>query len=122
MPAIPPFVLKKLYVSGSLKSEAGTTSLRLKNVIAPGTITGITGLVLDGQDVDLARVSVAPHDAARRSAVEISGQAPLDFPLGAEVTLAIDGARLETGSHELVLRVVAKDVGPLQIPISDALD
>lgn len=122
MPAIPPFVLKKLYVKGSLQYEEGTILLRLNNVIAPGTITGIAGLVLDGKSLDLTRVSVKPSVGDARSASRISSQAPLQFPIGSEVCLMVGGERLSPGEHQLVVRVVVKDVGPLQIPISDTLD
>ncbi|MEE8392103.1 MAG: hypothetical protein V3S14_15085 [Anaerolineae bacterium] len=48
MPAIPPFVLKKLYVKGSLRAEADGFALDLKNSIAPASIVAFTGLDVDG--------------------------------------------------------------------------
>lgn len=122
MPAIPPFVLKKLYLRGSLRSEAGGFSLCLKNVIAPGSITGISGMVLDGQNVDIATATVTPAGGEARTAGDISREAPLQFPLGSEVTLSVAGEPLEPGAHRLTIRVIVRDVGPLEIPISDTLE
>jgi len=119
MPAIPPFVLKKLYAKGSLRSEDEGFSLLLNNVIAPGTITAIAGLELDGKSVDLARIRVTTPAGDVRPASEITSQAPLEFPIGSDVNLLVDGQQLAPGAHQLVIRVAVKDVGPLQIPISD---
>jgi hypothetical protein len=121
MPAIPPFILRKLYVKGSLRPEDGGFSLCLNNVIAPGTITGIAGLTLDGTSVDLSRVEVTAPAGNVRLAAEISSQDPLEFPIGSEVRLMVGGHQLAAGAVQLAIRVVVKDVGPLQIPISDTL-
>ncbi|HEC33714.1 MAG TPA: hypothetical protein ENI37_03235, partial [Chloroflexi bacterium] len=58
MPAIPPVLLKKLYVKGSLRAEGDGFALDLKNSIAPGTILGFKGLELDGAPVELAQVAI----------------------------------------------------------------
>jgi hypothetical protein len=121
MPAIPPFLLKKLYVKGSLRTEEDGFALDLQNVIAPGTITAFTGLDVDGQAMDLAQVTVIPPSGNPRSMGEISAQATLLFPVGANVTLRVSGKTLEPGPHELVIHVVVQDVGPLDIPVSDTL-
>ena len=121
MPAIPPFVLKKLYVKGSLQSSDDGFALELKNVIAPGTIVTFAGLELDGQAIDPAQVTLVPPGGTPRSPGEISTQAPLLFPINATITLHVTGTTLAPGSHELVIHVVAQEVGMLDIPISDRL-
>jgi hydroxymethylglutaryl-CoA reductase (NADPH) len=119
MPAIPPVLLKKLYVKGSLRAEGDGFALDLKNTIAPGTIQGFRGLELDGAPVDLAQVSVVQPDGQARPAAEISAEAPLQFPLGATFTLRVAGTPLGSGDHRLKVRVVVQDVGPLEIPVAD---
>lgn len=121
MPAIPPFVLKKLYVKGSMRAEGDGFALELKNSIAPGTITAFTGLDVDGQPVDSALINVVPPGGEPRAMDEISDQAPLHFGIGATVTLHIAGKTLEPGPHELVIHVVVQEVGLLDIPVSDTL-
>jgi hypothetical protein len=122
MPAIPPFVLKKLYVKGSLRAEDDGFALDLKNVIAPGTISAFTGLDLDGQPVDPVQVTLVPPGGNPRSASQVSPQAPLQFPVGATVTLRVAGATLVPGPHELAIHVVVREVGPLDIPVTDTLE
>jgi len=119
MPAIPPVILKKLYVKGSLKAEEEGFSLALKNTIAPGTIVGLKGLELDGQPVPLEQMTVALEGEEERAATSITADAPLSFSLGAKFTLRVTGTSLPPGSHTLKIHVVVQDVGPLEIPVSD---
>ena len=121
MPVIPPFVLKKLYVKGSLRTEDDGFALDLKNSIAPGTITAFTGLDVDGQVIDPALVTLVPPSGRLRMTSEVSAQAPLLFPVNATVTLHVRGKELEPGPHALVIHVVVQEVGLLDIPVSDTL-
>jgi hypothetical protein len=121
MPAIPPYILQKLYAKGSLRAEDDGFAVDLKNTIAPGTITGFAGLDVDGQAVDAAQVTLIPPDGNPRTASDVSAETPLDFDAGATVTLRVTGAPLDPGPHEFVIHVAVQDVGPLDIPISDML-
>lgn len=121
MPAIPPVILKKLYVKGSLRAEGDGFVLSLQNNIAPGVIQGFKGLTLDGKAVPLEQVSIVQPDGAVVSAGAISEQNPVLFPLGATVTLRVSGVPLGSGSHQVGIRVVVKDVGPLEIPVADTV-
>jgi len=121
MAAIPPFVLKKLYVKGSLRAEEDGFALELKNTIAPATITGFTGLDVDGQAMDPAQVTLIPPGGNPCAMSEVSAQAPLPFPIGATVTLRLAGHTLAPGPHALAIHVVVQEVGPLDIPVSDTL-
>lgn len=119
MPAIPPVILKKLYVKGSLRAEGEGFVLSLQNSIAPGVIQGFKGLTVDGKAVPLERVTIVQPDGATVQAIAVSEQNPLLFPMGATVTLRVGDVPLPAGNHQIGIRVVVKDVGPLEIPITD---
>lgn len=121
MPAIPPFVLKKLYVKGSLRAEGDGFAFDIKNTIAPATIAAFTGLDVDGQAMDPAQVTLVPPGGNPRPMSEVSNQSPLHFSIGATVTLRVAGKTLEPGPHEFIIHVVVQEVGPLDIPVSDTL-
>ncbi len=120
MPVIPPTVLKKLYVKGSLRSEQQGFAFDLKNLIAPATITGLSGLRVDGESVDESLVTIVPPSGKPRSADRISPSQPLFFPVGMVVTLHVADDPLGPGNHDIALRVELKEIGALEIPISDA--
>lgn len=119
MPAIPPVILKKLYVKGSLRAEGDGFVLSLQNNLAPGVIQGFKGLTLDGKALPLEQVSLVQPDGTVVPARVISAQTPLLFAMGATVTLQVGGVSLNPGNHQLGIRVVVKDVGPLEIPVAD---
>lgn len=121
MPVIPAFLLKKLYVKGSLQAEENAFSLRLTNSIAPGTIERITAVLVDGQPVDLEEAWVTTTAGVVRRAKEISRAEPLQFPFGSELALRVEKSQPEKGLHELRIHVIVRDVGPLEIPVSDHL-
>ena len=121
MPAIPPFVLKKLYVKGSLRAEDDGFVLDIKNTIAPATIVAFASLDVDDQALDTAQVTLIPPSGSPCPMSEITTEEPLLFPVGATVRLRVAGKTLEPGPHELAIHVVVQEVGPLDIPVSDTL-
>ncbi|MEA3376830.1 MAG: hydroxymethylglutaryl-CoA reductase [Anaerolineae bacterium] len=121
MPLIPPTVLKKLYVKGSLRREDEGFAFDLKNLIAPATITSLEGLEVDGEQVDGSRVTIVPPSGNARPIERISSARPLNFPVGVVVTLHVSGETLEPGKHDLALRVNVKEIGWLDIPVSDRI-
>lgn len=124
MPLIPPILLQKLYVKGSLRSAEDGFAFDLRNTIAPATIIGIESLEVDGKaiDIDPERVTIHPAQGTPRNLKEISKQKPIYFPVYKVITVHVAGTPLSAGSHRLIMRVNVKEVGTIAIPISDAID
>jgi hypothetical protein len=121
MPAIPPFVLKKLYVKGSLRTEKDGFAFDLKNTIAPATITAFTGLDVDDERITQPQVTVIPPAGQPRATGDISVETPLPLPLNATIALRVTGETLGPELHTLTVHIVVQEVGPLEIPITDTL-
>ncbi len=121
MPAIPPFVLKKLYVKGSLRAEDDGFAFDIKNTIAPATLVAFTGLDVDSQAMSPVQVTIVPPSSNPCPMSEITTEEPLLFPVGAIITLRVAGKTLDPGPHELAIHVIVQEVGPLNIPVSDTL-
>jgi hypothetical protein len=121
MPIIPPTVLKKLYVEGSLRLVDGGFAFDLKNLIAPATITSVESLEVDGEKIDDSQVTIVPPSGNARPIERISSARPLDFPVGVVVTLHVSDETLEPGKHDLTLHLDVKEIGSLDIPVSDII-
>lgn len=121
MPVIPPTVLRKLYVKDSLRLEDNGFAFDLKNLIAPATITDVNGLDVDGETVDDSRVTIVPPSGNVRSISQISSGTPLHFPVGVVVTVHVASESLEPGEHACVFHITVKEIGSLDIPISDTI-
>lgn len=121
MPVIPQTVLKKLYVRGSLRLEDHGFAFDLKNLIAPATITDVDGLDIDGDTVDDRLVTFVPPSGNSRPMDQISSGTPMHFPVGVVVTVRVASEPLEPGEHEFTLHLKVKEIGSLDIPISDTV-
>lgn len=121
MPTIPGALLKKLYQKGSLKNTGDGFEFALKNVLAPGTIVGISRLTVDGRDVDASRIVVC-YGGKSMAALDISPQRPLDFGVNTVVTVQVEEDELGSGAHDVVIVPNTKEVGELEIRIKDTID
>lgn len=120
MSAVPSFLLKKLYLKGSLKNTERGFEFRIKNILAPGTIVGLASLRVDGREVPLDRITVAWEGREARAA-EVSPERPFPFDVNMEAALRVEGEQLAAGPHQISLTVVTKEVGELTIPIADSI-
>src|SRR5436309_3317207 len=92
MPTIPPFMLKQLYVKGSLRNTADGFTLTLRNNLAAATLIGI-GLAVDTAPVDPAGLAIVVG-ATRTPAATITTETPLRFETGVPTTVEAQGAPL----------------------------
>ena len=56
---IPSLVLKQLYTFGSLKNVPGGVKFSLKNRLSDATLTAVTGVKFDGNEVPLSGVTMS---------------------------------------------------------------
>lgn len=121
MPVVPSFMLKKLYVRGSLKNSAAGFELTLKNILAPGTIIGLNSLKVDGREVALEDIRVRSGGGIDVAVSAITAQSPVAFPLNATATIQVVGEPLAPGPHDIRIAVNTKEVGLLEIPVADSI-
>lgn len=116
---IPSFVLRKLYVRGSLRRDDGGVAFTLRNTLATATLTELRRLRIDGRDVPPGdvRVAVAGREV---DAGAVRLDAPLVFPRNADAEVRVAPAAL--GARASVrLEVLSQEFGELVIEFDDAL-
>ncbi|MGQ9492747.1 MAG: hydroxymethylglutaryl-CoA reductase [Anaerolineae bacterium] len=121
MGSIPAFLLKKLYVKGSLKNTSNGFELTIQNTLAPGTIVGLGPLQVDGVEYPLEQTRVILPDGRSVSVAEISAQEPMRFAVGDKVTIQVEGAPLAAGAHKVMISPKTKEAGVLEIPAEDTI-
>ena len=119
MVSIPPILLKKLYVRGSLENREDTFTFQLQNQIATGTVVGLSRLTVDGEERSLNGVAIATGDDTR-DAIDLSERAPLAFAVGERATICVPGP-LSAGRHSVQITVLTHEVGPLTFPVADTI-
>jgi protein involved in polysaccharide export with SLBB domain len=121
MSSVPVFLLKKLYVKGSLKNTAAGFELTIQNTLAPGTIVGLAPLKVDGVECPLAQTEVLLSNGTKLSMSDVSAQSPLRFNVGDKVTIQVEGQPLPAGPHKITISPKTKEAGILPIPAEDTI-
>ena len=121
MPAIPTFILKKLYVPGSLSNTAEGCQLQIKNTLAPATITGVGPVTIDGT-VYTQKDVVLMRGSERLSAAAAGSAHPVTFDINTVVTIAVLNVKLAAGEHRVGLDVTSREAGRLKFEIADSVN
>jgi hypothetical protein len=121
MSSVPVFLLKKLYVKGSLKNTAAGFELTIQNTLAPGTIVGLAPLKVDGVECPLAQTAVLLPNGTKLTISDVSVQSPLRFNVGDKVTIQVEGQPLPAGPHKITISPKTKEAGTLAIPAEDTV-
>lgn len=119
MPAVPAFMLKKLYLKGSLKNTEEGFQFQIRNTLAPGTISAIIPLVVDGTTYPLTETVIVGKEPVAAS--EISKERLVTFPINSVVTMMVKGVKLSAGEHAVVIGVMTKEAGELKWDVADTV-
>ncbi len=114
MTAVPEFLLRRLLVKDSLKTDPDGFSLAILNRFAPATITAF-GLAVGGQPVPPAQISIKTGEDPARTADSISPAAPFNLPVNARVDLRVEGVSL--GADELRFNLYTVEAGGLSFAL-----
>jgi hypothetical protein len=119
--SVPAFLLKRLYVKGSLKNTATGFELMIQNTLAPGTIVGFDPLQVDGVFYPLEQTTATLPNGSQISATALSAASPQRFGVGDRVTIHIQGQPLAAGLHRLTISPKTMEAGLLQVFAEDAI-
>jgi hydroxymethylglutaryl-CoA reductase (NADPH) len=118
--AVPSFLLRKLYVKGSLKNTDDGFEFALKNNLAPGGLIGIGPVTLDDTTIPPASITMRTPQGDFQGD-QITSRNPLSFGLNVQVTVAVHGHTLTSGSHHVVVAVLTREVGRIEIDLTDTV-
>jgi alpha-galactosidase len=121
MAVIPSFVLKKLYVKGSLRNTPEGCSFSLQNNIATGTVSQLYDLEIDGVAYPLERLTIQLPDGSQHAVTAAGLETPLSLTVGLPVTVAVKGEHLAPGKHTLRFAFRVSELGDLQVEVADTL-
>jgi hypothetical protein len=117
---IPVFLLRKLYVKGSLQNVDDGFSFRIKNSLSPGTATAIHPVKVDGVEYPLGAVMVKSDDG-QIGAADVNESKPFPIKIGVEITLHVKGDKLSEGEHTIDISLVTKETGKLAFDVKDTI-
>jgi hypothetical protein len=118
---IPDFILKRLYVTGSLRQHADGIAFDIVNSLGPGILTGIHSIKVGPLEFLAEQIQLVMNDITL-AAHEISTDNPAKFSLNQTGTCVLKGAQLPVGEAvTVVVDLISKEAGKVVISIKDQL-
>ena len=117
---IPAFLLRKLYIKGSLENVEDGFSLKLKNSLSPATTTAVAPIKGNGNEFPLDSTTIRSADGEVLGS-EISGDNTFPIKVGVEIEIIIKGDPLPEGEHTIDIALTTKEAGTLAFDVKDSI-
>ena len=120
MISIPSFLLKRLYVKGSLRNNADGFQFEIENKLGSGYGNELKPLTLDRGTIPLEKSSFQ-QDSSEILFSEVSRDRPFTLPVNKRLTVKVKGITLDEGVHKIGMSFVAEGLGKLGFEVTDVV-
>lgn len=117
---VPGFLLRRLYVKGSLRRTAGGFAFDIKNSLGSGYAEQVLPLRVNDAEVPAGATRFVIDGVAQRFD-EVSAERPMTLGMNRVVTIEADGHPLDAGKHKIALGFVVVGMGRMEFEVTDAL-
>ena len=118
MVTVPGFLLRRLYVRGSLRNIEHGVQFQLMNKLGTGYARKLLPLDLDGQEVPSERCSFST-DGKQVPFDTVSNKTPFTLDLNKTTTITIKGVALSDEPHRIGMGFEVAGLGMLQFDFTD---
>ena len=118
MIAVPPFLLRRLYVKGSLSNNDQGFQFQLKNSLGSGYGKELLPLTLDGKELP-KEDSYFVLGAEKVAFSAVSDDNPFTLTMNKTATIMVNGITLTEGPHKIGFRFVVQGLGNLAFEVTD---
>ena len=118
---VPPFLLRRLYVKGSLKNVSGGFEFQLSNTLGSGYAQAMLPLAVDGEELPMDR-SFFFLDGRKVAFTEVTEAQPLTLAMNTTTVIRVEGRTLPPGQHRLRIGFVVLGLGPMEFEVTDTVD
>ena len=118
---VPSFLLRRLYVSGSLRNTGSGFAFDLRNSLGSGYAERVLPVAVDGKEfAPAASRFVTDGDALAFS--DISAARPMTLAMNRTLTVAVDGDALAAGKHTIGVGFHVVGMGEMRFEVTDAIE
>src|SRR4029079_10336544 len=117
---VPAFLLRRLYVKGSLRNENGGFAFDLKNSLGSGYAEQVLPLTVDGAEVPVAAASFMT-DGEKTAFLDVSAEKPMTLGMNKVVTITVNGRALDPGKHKIGIGFMVTGMGKMEFDVTDAI-
>ena len=118
MITVPTFLLKRLYVKGSLRNNDDGFQFELKNNLGSGYGTELLPLVLDGKELPREN-SYFALDTQETAFTAVGKDKPFTLAMNKTSRILVKGVSLSEGPHRIGFSFIAQGLGKLGFEVND---
>ena len=118
MSIIPKFLMKRIYVSGSLRETSEGIAFDLVNAIGPGILTRLNAIKLNELEFSPSEIMLMIGEKIFKGH-EISEANPAVFFHNQKITCFLLGGKLADGLHNITVDILSREAGKVVVTIQD---
>ena len=118
MPGVPAFILRRLYVKGSLHNRDDGWGFKLKNTLGSGYAKGLIPVTVDGAEIALDH-SFFDNEGAETSFTAVTDENTFGLKLNRDILIYFRGDLLEPGDRKIALGFIVPGLGTLKFDFND---
>lgn len=118
MVSVPAFLLRRLYVKGSLETRDGGFAFKLRNRLGSGYAFKLWPLTVDGDEVPIGS-SFFVQDGQRTGFTEVSREKTFTLAMNTDIEISVDGLALAPGPHKIGMGFDVPGLGTLRFDFKD---
>ena len=120
MVTVPGFLLRRLYLKGSLRNTSSGFEFQLRNRLGSGYAHKLWPLTVDGAEVQLEATSFVFQDKPIRFS-EVSRENTFTLALNTVITIRVDSVTLEPGARKVGMGFDVPGLGTLRFDFTDVV-
>ena len=121
MVSVPGFLLRRLYVKGSLKNAVGGFEFELRNNLGSGYSQKVWPLKVDGEELQ-ASGSYFIVDGKETPFVDVSPDSTFSLEVNKTITIWTDGFALDPGVHTVEMGFDVPGLGTMKFDFTDEVE
>ena len=121
MVTVPGFLLRSLYMKGSLRNTSSGFEFQLRNRLGSGYAHKLWPLTVDGVEAPLEATSFESKDGPMRFS-EVSREKTFTLALNRVITIRVDSVTLEAGARKIGMGFDVPGLGTLRFDFTDIVE
>ncbi len=118
MVTVPGFILRRLYVKGSLANTAGGFQFQLRNRLGSGYAHKVWPLTVDGNEVP-AEDTLFELEGETTAFNQVTRERTFSLAMNRTITIAVTGFALEPGPRKIGIGFDVPGLGTLRFDFTD---
>ena len=118
---VPAFLLRRLYVRGSLRNTTAGIEFDLKNSLGAGYAQEVLPLSVDGIEISREDCTFSSNGEVTPFTA-VSAEQPYTLALNLATTIQAKGVSLPEGDHAIAMGFVVAGLGKLAFDFTDRVD